>query len=167
MCFSLRPPGRLLRGGGLKGQTSRLCTKQTLQGFQSGSPVDITNTFFSASWSVWLPGWVAAAWVGAFSPLLAAFLCFLMWCCCLSGNPIDCSFSLRLGGWMAWSLWSACDDSGLQMRSRVCGAQGSTPCVGNGTQRRDCNEIPGESVSCWTHVLGFGVGPLSGMSSLS
>ncbi|XP_041806262.1 semaphorin-5B isoform X2 [Chelmon rostratus] len=46
------------------------------------------------------------------------------------------------GGWMAWSLWSACDDSGLQMRSRVCGAQGSTPCVGNGTQRRDCNEIP-------------------------
>uniref|UniRef100_A0A8P4K260 Semaphorin-5A n=1 Tax=Dicentrarchus labrax TaxID=13489 RepID=A0A8P4K260_DICLA len=46
------------------------------------------------------------------------------------------------GGWMAWSLWSACDDSGLQMRSRVCGAQGNTPCVGNSTQRRDCNEIP-------------------------
>ncbi|XP_030284453.1 semaphorin-5B isoform X4 [Sparus aurata] len=46
------------------------------------------------------------------------------------------------GGWMAWSLWSACDDSGLQMRSRVCGAQGNAPCVGNGTQRRDCNEIP-------------------------
>ncbi|XP_044071694.1 semaphorin-5B isoform X3 [Siniperca chuatsi] len=46
------------------------------------------------------------------------------------------------GGWMAWSLWSACDDSGLQMRSRVCGAQGNTPCVGNNTQRRDCNEIP-------------------------
>ncbi|XP_030284446.1 semaphorin-5B isoform X1 [Sparus aurata] len=48
----------------------------------------------------------------------------------------------RKGGWMAWSLWSACDDSGLQMRSRVCGAQGNAPCVGNGTQRRDCNEIP-------------------------
>ncbi|KAM9347409.1 semaphorin-5B [Symphorus nematophorus] len=48
----------------------------------------------------------------------------------------------RKGGWMAWSLWSACDDSGLQMRSRVCGAQGNTPCVGNSTQRRDCNEIP-------------------------
>lgn len=48
---------------------------------------------------------------------------------------------------MAWSLWSACDDSGLQMRSRVCGAQGNIPCVGNSTQRRDCNEIPGESVS--------------------
>uniref|UniRef100_A0A3Q3MXD5 Sema domain-containing protein n=1 Tax=Mastacembelus armatus TaxID=205130 RepID=A0A3Q3MXD5_9TELE len=46
------------------------------------------------------------------------------------------------GGWMAWSLWSACDDSGLQMRSRVCGAQGNIPCVGNSTQRRDCNEIP-------------------------
>ncbi|XP_028249215.1 semaphorin-5B isoform X3 [Parambassis ranga] len=46
------------------------------------------------------------------------------------------------GGWMAWSLWSACDDSGLQMRSRVCGAQGNKPCVGNSTQRRDCNEIP-------------------------
>ncbi|XP_034003029.1 semaphorin-5B isoform X1 [Trematomus bernacchii] len=48
----------------------------------------------------------------------------------------------RKGGWMAWSLWSACDDSGLQMRSRVCGAQGSLPCLGNSTQRRDCNEIP-------------------------
>lgn len=47
---------------------------------------------------------------------------------------------------MAWSLWSACDESGLQMRSRVCDAQGSAPCVGNSTQRRDCNEIPGESV---------------------
>ncbi|MEQ2314358.1 Semaphorin-5B, partial [Ameca splendens] len=46
------------------------------------------------------------------------------------------------GGWMAWSLWSACDDSGFQTRSRVCGAQGSAPCVGNSTQRRDCNEIP-------------------------
>ncbi|XP_054871102.1 semaphorin-5B isoform X1 [Amphiprion ocellaris] len=46
------------------------------------------------------------------------------------------------GGWMAWSLWSACDDSGLQMRSRMCGAQGNNPCVGNSTQRRDCNEIP-------------------------
>lgn len=53
---------------------------------------------------------------------------------------------------MAWSLWSACDDSGLQMRSRVCGAQGNAPCVGNGTQRRDCNEIPGESVSSQTHT---------------
>eukprot|EP00066_Takifugu_rubripes_P022748 XP_011612014.1 PREDICTED: semaphorin-5B [Takifugu rubripes] len=48
----------------------------------------------------------------------------------------------RKGGWMAWSLWSACDESGLQMRSRVCDAQGSAPCVGNSTQRRDCNEIP-------------------------
>ncbi|XP_047193282.1 semaphorin-5B isoform X2 [Scophthalmus maximus] len=48
----------------------------------------------------------------------------------------------RRGGWMAWSLWSACDDSGSQMRSRVCGAQGNSPCVGNSTQRRDCNEIP-------------------------
>lgn len=47
---------------------------------------------------------------------------------------------------MAWSLWSACDEAGLQMRSRVCDAQGSAPCVGNSTQRRDCNEIPGESV---------------------
>ena len=53
--------------------------------------------------------------------------------------------SLCSGGWMAWSLWSACDDSGLQMRSRVCGAQGSLPCLGNSTQRRDCNEIPGET----------------------
>lgn len=44
---------------------------------------------------------------------------------------------------MAWSTWSECDDQGLQLRSRVCGAQ-STQCVGNGTQHRDCNEIPGE-----------------------
>ncbi|XP_031440876.1 semaphorin-5B isoform X1 [Clupea harengus] len=46
------------------------------------------------------------------------------------------------GGWMAWSVWSACDDTGLQLRSRACGAQGSTPCVGNSSQHRDCNEIP-------------------------
>lgn len=65
---------------------------------------------------------------------------------------------------MAWSLWSACDDSGLQMRSRVCGAQGNTPCVGNGTQRRDCNEIPGESASCRSHIMDLG-GALSGSSS--
>ncbi|XP_048049492.1 semaphorin-5B isoform X2 [Megalobrama amblycephala] len=45
------------------------------------------------------------------------------------------------GGWMAWSVWSECDDLGLQLRSRVCGAQ-STPCVGNSSQHRDCNEIP-------------------------
>ncbi|XP_041806260.1 semaphorin-5B isoform X1 [Chelmon rostratus] len=57
-------------------------------------------------------------------------------------QPVGEQQTDRKGGWMAWSLWSACDDSGLQMRSRVCGAQGSTPCVGNGTQRRDCNEIP-------------------------
>ncbi|XP_071394939.1 semaphorin-5B isoform X1 [Centroberyx affinis] len=57
-------------------------------------------------------------------------------------QPVSECQTDRKGGWMAWSLWSACDDSGLQMRSRVCGAQGNTPCVGNGTQRRDCNEIP-------------------------
>ncbi|KAI3355722.1 hypothetical protein L3Q82_004310 [Scortum barcoo] len=57
-------------------------------------------------------------------------------------RPVSEHQTDRKGGWMAWSLWSACDDSGLQMRSRVCGAQGNTPCVGNNTQRRDCNEIP-------------------------
>uniref|UniRef100_A0A3Q4BVE2 Sema domain-containing protein n=1 Tax=Mola mola TaxID=94237 RepID=A0A3Q4BVE2_MOLML len=56
--------------------------------------------------------------------------------------PHDGTAACETDGWMAWSLWSACDDSGLQMRSRVCGAQGSTPCVGNSSQRRDCNEIP-------------------------
>ena len=45
---------------------------------------------------------------------------------------------------MAWTVWSACDDTGLQLRTRECGTQGSTPCVGNSTQTRDCNEIPGE-----------------------
>lgn len=73
---------------------------------------------------------------------------------CLSGFLLIALFFLCLGGWMAWSLWSACDDSGLQMRSRVCGVQGNTPCVGNGTQRRDCNEIPGESVSSQIHIIG-------------
>uniref|UniRef100_A0A8C1SIM9 Sema domain-containing protein n=1 Tax=Cyprinus carpio TaxID=7962 RepID=A0A8C1SIM9_CYPCA len=56
------------------------------------------------------------------------------------------------GGWMAWSLWSECDDSGLQLRSRVCGAQ-FTPCVGNSSQQRDCNEIPGESEQMVTVML--------------
>lgn len=71
---------------------------------------------------------------------------------CLSGFVLIAIF-LCLGGWMAWSLWSACDDSGLQMRSRVCGAQANTPCVGNNTQRRDCNEIPGESVTSQIHTV--------------
>lgn len=71
--------------------------------------------------------------------------------CFVSGFVLIALF-LCLGGWMAWSLWSACDDSGLQMRNRVCGAQGNTPCVGNNTQRRDCNEIPGESVTSQIHT---------------
>lgn len=62
-----------------------------------------------------------------------------------------------LGGWMAWSLWSACDETGLQMRSRVCDAQGSAPCVGNSTQRRDCNEIPGESARAGLRGLQLGL----------
>uniref|UniRef100_A0AAY4BZR5 Semaphorin-5A n=1 Tax=Denticeps clupeoides TaxID=299321 RepID=A0AAY4BZR5_9TELE len=45
------------------------------------------------------------------------------------------------GGWMTWSVWSGCDDTGLQLRSRTCGVQGR-PCVGNSTEHRDCNEIP-------------------------
>lgn len=87
---------------------------------------------------------MVTAWVGAlvsrpseFDVALCLYLLF---------------FFLCLGGWMAWSLWSACDDSGLQMRSRVCGTQGNPPCVGNNTQRRDCNEIPGESVSAKIHT---------------
>lgn len=82
-----------------------------------------------------------------------------MWSCDCLGSLLIALFFLCLGGWMAWSLWSACDDSGLQMRSRVCGAQGNTPCVGNSTQRRDCNEIPGESVSSQI------IGPFKGSSS--
>ncbi|XP_031440888.1 semaphorin-5B isoform X3 [Clupea harengus] len=61
------------------------------------------------------------------------------------GSPVeyqDCNPQPCPGGWMAWSVWSACDDTGLQLRSRACGAQGSTPCVGNSSQHRDCNEIP-------------------------
>ncbi|XP_072253654.1 semaphorin-5B isoform X3 [Leuresthes tenuis] len=68
------------------------------------------------------------------------------------------------GGWMAWSLWSACDDSGLQMRSRVCGAQGSSPCVGNSTQRRDCNEIPAFTS---IHLIATGVSCFLGAGLLS
>ncbi|XP_030284452.1 semaphorin-5B isoform X3 [Sparus aurata] len=70
----------------------------------------------------------------------------------------------RKGGWMAWSLWSACDDSGLQMRSRVCGAQGNAPCVGNGTQRRDCNEIPAFTS---IHLIATGVSCFLGAGLLS
>ncbi|XP_063743230.1 semaphorin-5B isoform X2 [Eleginops maclovinus] len=70
----------------------------------------------------------------------------------------------RKGGWMAWSLWSACDDSGLQMRSRVCGAQGSSPCVGNSTQRRDCNEIPAFTS---IHLIATGVSCFLGAGLLS
>uniref|UniRef100_A0A3Q3A857 Semaphorin-5A n=1 Tax=Kryptolebias marmoratus TaxID=37003 RepID=A0A3Q3A857_KRYMA len=68
------------------------------------------------------------------------------------------------GGWMAWSLWSACDDSGFQMRSRVCGAQGSLPCVGNSTQRRDCNEIPAFTS---IHLIATGVSCFLGAGLLS
>ncbi|XP_032422829.1 semaphorin-5B isoform X2 [Xiphophorus hellerii] len=68
------------------------------------------------------------------------------------------------GGWMAWSLWSACDDSGFQTRSRVCGAPGSAPCVGNSTQRRDCNEIPAFTS---IHLIATGVSCFLGAGLLS
>ncbi|XP_076857885.1 semaphorin-5B isoform X2 [Brachyhypopomus gauderio] len=53
----------------------------------------------------------------------------------------DCNSQPCPGGWMAWSLWAACDDAGLQVRTRTCGTQ-VTPCTGNSTEYRDCNEIP-------------------------
>lgn len=102
-------------------------------------------------WTVWLAGWerywpqVVTAWVGASASRPDWASCGV----CLAFYWLF--FCLCLGGWMSWSLWSACDDSGLQMRSRDCGAQGSSQCVGNSTQRRDCNEIPGESVS--SHIV--------------
>uniref|UniRef100_A0A8C7YLV5 Sema domain-containing protein n=1 Tax=Oryzias sinensis TaxID=183150 RepID=A0A8C7YLV5_9TELE len=68
------------------------------------------------------------------------------------------------GGWMTWSQWSACDDSGLQMRSRVCGSQSSIPCVGNSTQRRDCNEIPAFTS---IHLIATGVSCFLGAGLLS
>uniref|UniRef100_A0A3B3DNZ7 Sema domain-containing protein n=1 Tax=Oryzias melastigma TaxID=30732 RepID=A0A3B3DNZ7_ORYME len=68
------------------------------------------------------------------------------------------------GGWMTWSQWSACDDSGLQMRSRVCGSQSSTPCLGNSTQRRDCNEIPAFTS---IHLIATGVSCFLGAGLLS
>nr|XP_023682681.1 semaphorin-5B isoform X1 [Paramormyrops kingsleyae] len=54
------------------------------------------------------------------------------------------------GGWMAWSAWGPCEDTGLQLRSRTCQEPsgspepGSGPCPGNGTESRECqlNEIP-------------------------
>ncbi|XP_041940594.1 semaphorin-5B isoform X4 [Alosa sapidissima] len=61
------------------------------------------------------------------------------------GSPVeyqDCNPQPCAGGWMAWSVWSTCDDTGLQLRSRACGSQGGAPCVGNSTEHRDCNEIP-------------------------
>ncbi|XP_077392606.1 semaphorin-5B isoform X2 [Festucalex cinctus] len=68
------------------------------------------------------------------------------------------------GGWMAWSLWSTCDDSGVQMRTRTCGASGGAPCVGNGTQRRDCNEIPAFTS---IHLIATGVSCFLGAGLLS
>ncbi|XP_026880204.2 semaphorin-5B isoform X3 [Electrophorus electricus] len=53
----------------------------------------------------------------------------------------DCNPQSCPGGWMAWSVWSACDDTGLQVRTRACGSHG-TLCTGNSTEYRDCNEIP-------------------------
>uniref|UniRef100_A0A8C9S926 Semaphorin-5A n=1 Tax=Scleropages formosus TaxID=113540 RepID=A0A8C9S926_SCLFO len=51
-------------------------------------------------------------------------------------------------GWTAWSEWGSCNDGGQQLRSRTCQAHnmGSRPCLGNGTELRDCllNRIPGE-----------------------
>ncbi|TKS67775.1 Semaphorin-5B [Collichthys lucidus] len=79
-------------------------------------------------------------------------------------QPVSERQTDRKGGWMAWSLWSACDDSGLQMRSRVCGAQGNTPCVGNSTQRRDCNEIPAFTS---IHLIATGVSCFLGAGLLS
>lgn len=66
-------------------------------------------------------------------------------CLCTDSRIVCGCVCVCAGGWMAWSLWSVCDNAGLQVRSRVCGAQGSVPCVGNSTEHRDCNEIPGES----------------------
>lgn len=145
--FHLLLGGPLL-GNGIKAwlgrQISLLCTKQTVWVY-SFSPFYITNPFLCL-WFVWPASnvtWAGADSLGGHSDFQAR-----VWCCLMVIRIyIDWSF-FCLGGWMAWSLWSACDESGLQTRSRVCGAQGNSPCVGNSTQRRDCNEIPGESVSC-------------------
>ncbi|XP_061923374.1 semaphorin-5B-like isoform X2 [Entelurus aequoreus] len=68
------------------------------------------------------------------------------------------------GGWMAWSLWSACDDSGVEMRSRVCGVQGGAPCLGNTTQRRNCNDI---AAFTSIHLIATGVSCFLGAGLLS
>ncbi|XP_041120376.1 semaphorin-5B-like [Polyodon spathula] len=50
------------------------------------------------------------------------------------------------GGWTDWSEWSLCNEEGLQLRSRHCEVHnpGSSQCLGNGTEHRECmyNEIP-------------------------
>lgn len=145
-------PGSLLRGNSPKAwlgrQISQLCTKQNFW-VCFWNLVDITN----ASWCV-RAAWLASEVTGADGNSLGGHDCFqvllsLTWCL-LDEFILICLFFCS-GGWMAWSLWSTCDDSGFQTRNRVCGAQSSTPCVGNATQRRDCNEIPGELVSFPTH----------------
>ncbi|XP_019736270.1 semaphorin-5B isoform X3 [Hippocampus comes] len=83
------------------------------------------------------------------------------------GSPVeyqDCNVQACPGGWMAWSLWSACDDSGVQMRTRTCGAAGGAPCIGNTTQRRDCNEIPAFTS---IHLIATGVSCFMGAGLLS
>uniref|UniRef100_A0A8C9S910 Semaphorin-5A n=1 Tax=Scleropages formosus TaxID=113540 RepID=A0A8C9S910_SCLFO len=65
-------------------------------------------------------------------------------------------------GWTAWSEWGSCNDGGQQLRSRTCQAHnmGSRPCLGNGTELRDCllNRIPGERrvAACSEQSLQFG-----------
>ncbi|KAK1165896.1 semaphorin-5B isoform X1 [Acipenser oxyrinchus oxyrinchus] len=50
------------------------------------------------------------------------------------------------GGWTDWSEWSLCNEEGLHLRSRHCEVHnpGSSQCLGNGTEHRECmyNEIP-------------------------
>uniref|UniRef100_A0A8C9SSJ4 Semaphorin-5A n=1 Tax=Scleropages formosus TaxID=113540 RepID=A0A8C9SSJ4_SCLFO len=77
-------------------------------------------------------------------------------------------------GWTAWSEWGSCNDGGQQLRSRTCQAHnmGSRPCLGNGTELRDCllNRIPGERrVAGFTliHLIITGISCFLGAGLLS
>uniref|UniRef100_A0A8B9LWG3 Semaphorin-2A n=1 Tax=Astyanax mexicanus TaxID=7994 RepID=A0A8B9LWG3_ASTMX len=170
----LRTPGVRLTGSGWSSwETWSACSQDCAKGYRSrkrtctssdgkttpaacrGSPVEYQDCNpqpcpVKGAWSCWSPWSQCSVPCGGGhyqrtrgctnpAPSLGGDICIG-----LHTEEALCNTHACQGGWMAWTVWSACDDTGLQMRTRVCGTQSSTPCTGNGTQYRDCNEIPGE-----------------------
>lgn len=75
--FVKRPAARpLRRGNGSRDKHLDYALNKLSKGFSLAVLFTAQTLFFFFSWSVWLPGWVATAWVGAFSALWPPFLAF-------------------------------------------------------------------------------------------